>query len=187
MNSPPDFFLEDTLPFAVVGRMDETVLEKPFEPSSEWTPGRIVLGSFLGFTLLFFLFSSCCRIMKAKSRPKGFSFSVSQILVSETQAVIASFTGVKIVLQTWSDCIFSRSPLTTPYAMIFVGYLLYDLLIMYLTDWRIGKNLGASFRTQLSVYCHHVAFITVVPVVTLFLRDGKGDHFIGCFLSKFRV
>ncbi|XP_055351784.1 TLC domain-containing protein 3A-like [Paramacrobiotus metropolitanus] len=183
MASVPHFFMEDALP--LTSHMDSE-LQEPFpitaEEVKEWSASRVVIGSFLGFFLIFIVSSSLCKIFKPRDRPKGFSFNVSQIIVSETQAIIASFTGLKIVVQTWSDVVLSRSPLTNSYAMVFVGYLLYDLIIMYLTDWRTGKHFLDIFRSQLSIYCHHLAFLAIVPPVSLYLRNGKGDHFIGCFL-----
>ena len=67
--------------------------------------------------------------------------------------------------------------------MVFVGYLLYDTIVMIATDWRIGKTWWEICSSQFSMYCHHAFFTALVPPVTLFLRDGKADHIIGCFLT----
>ncbi|OQV17969.1 putative Protein FAM57A [Hypsibius exemplaris] len=147
---------------------------------------KVIIWSFFGFWTIFLAYCLICHMAKITTRSRGFVMNLCQILVSQTHAVIAGVVGVKIVLGTWSDVIFARSPLTNWYVMVFVGYLLYDMIVMMLTDYRKADGQPSFMqicRGQFSIYFHHAFFCILGPPMALFLRDGKADNIIGCFLT----
>ncbi|GAV09753.1 hypothetical protein RvY_19240-1 [Ramazzottius varieornatus] len=112
---------------------------------------------------------------------KSVARNLAGFLVSGIQAVTATIAGLIIITQTNSDILLAQSSWANWYSAVFVGYLLYDLSLILLTDLRAKKSLFASIRSHLAVYIHHLAFTIVAPI-TLSVRNHRADYIIGCFL-----
>lgn len=124
---------------------------------------------------------------------------VSERLVSSIHAVMATTAGVLIVSSCHDNVINSRHWLAT-YFVIWYGvpYMTYDIFAMYLSHYHRFHVKGHeqykqhSLRTVNSFVCkefllvlHHIALLTILLPVTLFLRKDQGDFFIGClFLTE---
>ncbi|XP_062919144.1 TLC domain containing 3Ba isoform X3 [Mobula hypostoma] len=123
---------------------------------------------------LFFpaLFSLCRRCLKQLPVPGW----------GETDAVILS----------------SRHWLTNTYVLFAVPYFAYDIYAMYLCHWHRTRVKGhgveqeacvsvlrSYLRKDLLMVIHHSVMFTICFPVSVFLRDGRGDYFVGClFLAE---
>ncbi|XP_041038541.1 ceramide synthase-like, partial [Carcharodon carcharias] len=111
---------------------------------------------------------------------------------------MASSAGIIIVKSCSKRVLEERHWLTNAYVLFAVPYFAYDIYAMYLCHCYKYKVKGhevdtASHRSMLSTYLrkellmiiHHTVMFTVCFPISVFLRNGRGDFFVGCmFLAE---
>ncbi|XP_013793118.1 protein FAM57A-like [Limulus polyphemus] len=112
-------------------------------------------------------------------------------LVSLIQSLVASSVGILIVSSCYNDVMHERNWLCNRYAWVIVAYLLYDTACMYLVHSYKHKQDQVSkshrervisfFRKNQMMMIHHIILPLVLFPVTISLRRGLGDFFLGCF------
>ncbi|XP_062328749.1 TLC domain-containing protein 3A-like [Osmerus eperlanus] len=119
---------------------------------------------------------------------------VSERLLSLVHATIASTAGI-IVVTSCHNVMTDRHWLANDFVCFGAPYMAYDLYAMYLSHWHSlrvrGQEVrGHSLHTVWSfllrdrlMVLHHLALLFVFLPVTLFLRRGLGDFFVGCLLT----
>ncbi|KAL4608604.1 protein FAM57A-like [Arapaima gigas] len=123
---------------------------------------------------------------------------VSERLVSTIHAIMATIAGL-IVVSSCNSVITDRHWLVTYFVVWFgVPYMTYDIYAMYLSHYyrfRVKgheeykehsfQTVSAFVRHEFLLVLHHIALLTILLPITLFLRKGLGDYFIGClFLTE---
>ncbi|KAG5269123.1 hypothetical protein AALO_G00198530 [Alosa alosa] len=120
---------------------------------------------------------------------------ISERMVSSIHAIMASTSGVLIVASC-SDIMTDRHRLATDFVLFGAPYMAYDIYAMYQVHYLSEQDKGHEAYKGHSLHTvtkflhkdfllvlHHIALITIFMPVTLFLRRGLGDFFIGCFLT----
>ncbi|XP_071116055.1 TLC domain-containing protein 3A-like [Haliotis cracherodii] len=116
-------------------------------------------------------------------------FELSLRCVSSIQAVISCVVGV-IIIRSCPDIMYDQSWLTNSYAKFVVPYFYYDTWAMYRTHWYLypdvqtmprGRRVQHFLHSNAMMMVHHVVLPLVFLPLVLFLRDGKGDFFVGVF------
>nr|XP_006002389.1 PREDICTED: protein FAM57A isoform X2 [Latimeria chalumnae] len=115
-------------------------------------------------------------------------------LVSSVQATMASVSGF-IIATSCHDVMTDRHWLATQYVWFAATYMVYDLCAMYLCHWHRClekghvdekkyslRSLKSFLRRDFLMVLHHVAIVTILLPVTVSLRRGLGDFFLGCLL-----
>ncbi|XP_012690261.2 TLC domain-containing protein 3A [Clupea harengus] len=124
---------------------------------------------------------------------------VSERLVSSVHAIMATTAGAIVVATCGGNVINDRHWLAT-YFVIWYGvpYMAYDIFAMYLSHYyrfrvkgheeykkHSWRTVHSFVRREFLLVLHHIALLTVLLPVTLFLRKDQGDYFIGClFLTE---
>ncbi|XP_078064860.1 ceramide synthase-like, partial [Mustelus asterias] len=111
---------------------------------------------------------------------------------------MASSAGIIIVKSCRKHVMEDRHWLTNAYVLFAVPYFAYDIYAMYLCHWykyRVkGHELDATYnrailksyvRKEFLMVIHHSVMFAVCFPVSVFLRKGRGDFFVGCmFLAE---
>lgn len=124
---------------------------------------------------------------------------VSERLVSSVHAIMATTAGVIVVCSCRGNVISDKHWLAT-YFVIWYGvpYMSYDIFAMYLSHYNrfrvkgheeykkhSWRTVNSFVRREFLLVLHHIALLTILLPVTLFLRKDQGDFFIGClFLTE---
>lgn len=124
---------------------------------------------------------------------------VSERLVSSVHAIMATTAGTIIVSSCRGNVIHDRHWLAT-YFVIWYGvpYMSYDIFAMYLSHYyrfqvkgheeykkHSWRTVNSFVRREFLLVLHHIALLTILLPVTLFMRKDQGDFFIGClFLTE---
>ncbi|XP_069769242.1 ceramide synthase-like [Narcine bancroftii] len=105
---------------------------------------------------------------------------------------MASCTGLIIITSCRGNILESRHWLTNTYVLFAVPYFVYDIYAMYLCHWhkrrvkghemvlRRSTVLRSYLRKDLLMIIHHSFMFLVCFPVSVFLREGRGDYFVGC-------
>lgn len=124
---------------------------------------------------------------------------VSERLVSSIHAVMAVPVGIIVVYSCSGNVITDRHWLATHFVIWYgVPYMSYDIFAMYLSHYyrfRVKghkdykshslQTINSFVRKEFLLVLHHIALLTILLPVTLFLRKDQGDYFIGClFLTE---
>lgn len=111
---------------------------------------------------------------------------VSERLVSAIHALLATAAGV-IVATSCQDVIKDRHWLVNGFTLFGAPYMTFDIYAMYLSHFHRQGFKGHSLHTLRSflrrdwlLVLHHVVLLLLFMPVSLFLRRGQGDFFIGC-------
>ncbi|XP_062392299.1 ceramide synthase isoform X2 [Sardina pilchardus] len=120
-------------------------------------------------------------------------------LVSSVHAIMATTAGVIVVCACRGNVISDKHWLAT-YFVIWYGvpYMSYDIFAMYLSHYNrfrvkgheeykkhSWRTVNSFVRREFLLVLHHIALLTILLPVTLFLRKDQGDFFIGClFLTE---
>ncbi|XP_067881219.1 ceramide synthase-like [Heterodontus francisci] len=107
--------------------------------------------------------------------------------------MMASTAGLIIVRSCSKHVLEERHWLTNAYVLFAVPYFAYDIYAMYLCHWykfnvkghekeAVGKLtvLKTYLRKELLMIIHHTVMFTVCFPVSVFMRNGRGDFFVGC-------
>ncbi|XP_031429314.1 TLC domain-containing protein 3A isoform X3 [Clupea harengus] len=137
--------------------------------------------------------------------PPGLSTSDFRLLISQVNGCVffpGLFFTFKHIFKTrfknWKDAdgalVSERHWLATDFVWFGAPYMAYDIYAMYQVHYLKEKDKGHaeykghSIHTVTKFLCkdflfvlHHVALLTIFMPVSLFLRRGLGDFFIGCF------
>lgn len=118
---------------------------------------------------------------------------VSERVVSSIHAIMASTAGV-LIAASCRDIMTDRHRLATDFVWFGAPYMAYDIYAMYQVHYLSEQNKGHEayknhsrhtvtdfLRKDLLLVLHHMALLTIFMPVALFLRNGLGDFFIGCF------
>lgn len=115
---------------------------------------------------------------------------VSERLVSALHGALAFAAGVAIVTSC-NDVMNDRHWLADSFAVFGAPYMTFDLVAMYLSHFHSQRgapspghglqSVRAFLRKDWLLVLHHTALLGVFLPVTLLLRRGLGDFFVGCF------
>ncbi|XP_062919137.1 TLC domain containing 3Ba isoform X1 [Mobula hypostoma] len=158
---------------------------------------ELALGS-LFFPALFSLCRRCLKQLPVPGWGETDAVILSSRLVSSVQAVMASSAGLIIVRSCRNNILETRHWLTNTYVLFAVPYFAYDIYAMYLCHWHRTRVKGhgveqeacvsvlrSYLRKDLLMVIHHSVMFTICFPVSVFLRDGRGDYFVGClFLAE---
>ncbi|XP_068121452.1 TLC domain-containing protein 3A [Hyperolius riggenbachi] len=117
-------------------------------------------------------------------------------IVSAVQGILASASGVAVVTSC-TDVKYDRHWLATGYVWFLMPYMVYDIFIMFLSQWykcredtSNGKNhfstaINNLLRKDILMLAHHTVILTIIAPLGLFVRGDVGDFFVGClFLAE---
>ncbi|XP_054457808.1 TLC domain-containing protein 3A-like [Anoplopoma fimbria] len=121
---------------------------------------------------------------------------VSERLVSSLHASLATAAGVTVVTSC-RDVMTDSHWLVNAFVSFGAPYMVYDIYAMYLSHYHTQKVRGHSglysghslqavkaFLTKdWMLVLHHLVLLLVFLPITLFLRRGLGDFFIGCLFT----
>ncbi|KAL2095753.1 hypothetical protein ACEWY4_007901 [Coilia grayii] len=152
----------------------------------------ILLSGFLFFPGLFLTLKHVIKTRFKNLKDTDVAL-VSERIVSSIHALMASTSGVLIVASC-RDIMNDRHRLATDFVWFGASYMAYDICAMYQVHHLNERGKGCEEYKGLSLHAitkflhedfllvlHHMALLTVFMPVTLFLRRGLGDFFIGCF------
>ncbi|XP_062408065.1 TLC domain-containing protein 3A-like [Sardina pilchardus] len=153
-----------------------------------------VLSGFVFFPGLFFTLKHIFKTHFKKWKDADVAL-ISERMVSSIHAIMASTAGVLIVASC-SDIMTDRHRLATDFVLFGAPYMAYDIYAMYQVHYLSEQDKGHEaykghsrhtvtkfLHKDFLLVLHHIALITIFMPVTLFLRRGLGDFFIGCFFT----
>lgn len=120
--------------------------------------------------------------------------TVSERLVSAIHASLATAAGVTVV-SSCRDVMRDNHWLVNTFALFGAPYMACDIFAMYLSHYHTQRVRGhkslyghhslqtvrAFLLKDWMLVLHHLTLLLVFMPITLFLRRGLGDFFIGCF------
>ncbi|XP_053310828.1 TLC domain-containing protein 3A [Spea bombifrons] len=150
----------------------------------------LVAGS-LFFPGLYVLCSRCAR----RARPEWTEAECSLIsarIVSSIQGILAASSGF-IIITSCKDVKFERHWLATWYIWFIIPYMVYDTYVMYVRHWykcreqrilngkeHFSRAMNSFIQKDFLMLVHHTVILTILVPIGLFLRQDKGDFFVGC-------
>ncbi|XP_022623352.1 protein FAM57A [Seriola dumerili] len=122
--------------------------------------------------------------------------SVSERLVSAIHASLATAAGVRVVTSC-SDVMTDSHWMVNGFAVFGAPYMAHDIYAMYLSHFhnqrvrgQVSEHSGHSLQTVKAflvkdwmLILHHLTLLLIFMPITLFLRRGLGDFFIGCMFT----
>nr|XP_054749354.1 TLC domain-containing protein 3A-like [Lytechinus pictus] len=150
----------------------------------------IVAGSIF-FPSVFSTIRKCLPLLFPKNNiaSEASCAAIALRCTSIIQALLAVAVGFNIIRETHQDVIFSRCLLVDIYCSFGAPYMIYDVGAMYIVHRKERKLNDVPFRTAVSSFlkekwvlvAHHIGLVIIFYPFVMFLRNGKGDFFIGCF------